>query len=428
MLGRQHGAFSRLRILVIVENLSVPFDRRVWNEARTLTAAGHEVTVICPKADTSQAAFEILEGVRIYRHPLPFEARSARDYPLEYTMALFWQLVLATRVKWSHGFDVIQACNPPDTIFLLAHLFKFLFGTKFVFDHHDLCPELFLAKFGKKGFCYRLLAAFERWTFRAADISIATNQSYKQIAMERGKVPADRVFVVRSGPEIERFQPVPANPRWKAGKDLMIGYLGVMGKQEGIDYLLRAMAEIVHERGRRDVHLTLVGGGPERDALAQMARTLGLDDHVTFTGRVSDHDLVEALCTADVCVNPDEVNPMNDKSTMNKILEYMALGKAMVQFETVEGRFSAGESSLYARPNDERDLAAKIMMLLDDPDQRARMGALGRARVLNELAWDHQRPKLLAAYEAVALSEPTRFIGDRTPQFGIETADLELVR
>jgi glycosyltransferase involved in cell wall biosynthesis len=391
---------EKRRVLIIVENLPCPFDRRVWQEARTLRDAGCTVSIICPKGKGYERSREEIDGIAIYRHSLPVEASGCIGYALEYTWALCAQMVLSLRVLFGRGFDVIHACNPPDTIFLIAGFYK-LFGKKFVFDHHDINPELYEAKFGRRDIFYRLMLALERWTFRVADVSLATNESYKRIALERGRMPRDKVFVVRSGPSLERLRPLPPQPSLKHGRRFLVGYVGVMGRQEGIDLLLQAARHIVCEKGRTDVHFGLVGGGTELEAMKALAREMGIADYVTFTGRVPDAELLAMLNTADVCVNPDVANEMNDKSTMNKIMEYMALGKAIVQFDLTEGRFSAQSASLYARRNDPVDMAEKIISLLDDEDRRRSMGNFGRLRVANELSWEHEVPKLLAAYEAV---------------------------
>jgi len=388
------------RILIIVENLPVPFDRRVWQEAKTLTNAGYQVSIICPRAEGFMAKYEFLEGIHIYRHRLPIEAKGAIGYLLEYSAALFWQFVLAWKVLLRRGFDVIHACNPPDNIFLIGLQFKLL-GRKFVFDHHDINPELYLAKFGKKDVFYKMLLALERLTFWTADISIATNESYKQIATKRGRMDPERVFVVRSGPNLDRLKILAPHESLKKGRKYLVGYVGVMGKQEGIDYLLRAIKYIVVEMDRKDVHFGFVGSGPAIERLKDYAEELGVSDYVTFTGRVPDKDMLEMLNTADVCVNPDVANQMNDQSTMNKVMEYMALGKPIVQFDLKEGRYSAQRASLYAERNNEIDLARKIIQLINDPDLRQEMGRYGRARVQDELAWKYEEPKLLAAYDTL---------------------------
>ena len=388
------------RILIIVENLPVPFDRRVWQEATTLRAAGYGVSVICPTRPGFERFHEVLDGVHIYRHPLPVEADTALGYVVEYGFALAAELCLALVVLARHGFDVIHACNPPDDIFLVGRFFK-LFGKRFVFDHHDLNPELYESKFGGRGRLYRVLAWLERRTFRAADMVISTNASYRAVAIERGGVLPERVHVVRSGPSLERLKAVPPVAAWKRGRAFLVGYVGVMGKQEGLPILLEAAEHIVRGLGREDVQFCLVGTGTELEAMRALARAMGLADYVTFTGRAPDQVLLEVLNTADVCVNPDPKNPLNDKSTMNKIMEYMALGKPIVQFDLTEGRVSAEDASLYATPNDPVDLAAKIVRLLDDPEARARMGRRGQERIRTTLEWKYEAARLLDAYRAL---------------------------
>jgi glycosyltransferase involved in cell wall biosynthesis len=385
---------------MLVENLPSPFDRRVWQEACTLRDAGYAVSIICPTGAGCEKRFEEIGGIPIYRYPLPVEGSGAFGYVLEYGAALAWTFALAWKVLLTRGFDVIHACNPPDLFFLLGRFFR-LMGKRFVFDHHDLVPELYEAKFGRRGFFHWLTLVLERWTFRSADISIATNESYRRIAIDRGGMPPERVFVVRSGPSLQRMRVLPPDERLKRGRRHLVGYVGVMGRQEGIDSLLHAARHIVRGLGRDDVHFGLVGGGTSLAEMKALARELGLAGHVTFTGRVPDAEMLAMLNTADVCVNPDVANEMNDKSTMNKIMEYMALGKPIVQFELTEGRYTAGRASLYARRNDAADLAAKIVELVDDPARRAEMGEFGRRRVENELEWRHEAPKLLAAYAAL---------------------------
>jgi len=388
------------RILIIVQNLPVPFDRRVWQEATTLVANGYQVAVICPTGRGYTARYECLEGIHIHRHPLPLEAGGPWGYLLEYASSLFWELVFSFRVLRRHGFDAIHACNPPDSIFLIGALYKTL-GKRFLFDHHDINPELYEAKFGHRGLFYRLVCLAERLTFLTADVSIATNESYRRIALERGRMPPEKVFVVRSGPSLDRLKIQPPVPQWKRGRGHLVGYVGVMGAQEGIPYLLEAARHIVRDLGREDVQFVLAGGGPALEEMRRLNSRMGLDAYVEFLGRVPDQTLLEVLNTADVCVNCDEVNPMNDKSTMNKIMEYMTLAKPIVQFQLTEGRFSAREASLYARPNDARDFADKIVTLLDDPERREWMGRFGRQRVERQLAWVYEAPKLLAAYDAL---------------------------
>ncbi|MDE2586590.1 MAG: glycosyltransferase family 4 protein, partial [Betaproteobacteria bacterium] len=288
MLKQERGAARPRRVqrvLILVENLPSPFDRRVWQEATTLYGAGYEVSIICPTGKGYEARYEVLEGIHIHRYPLPIEAAGALGYALEYALALAWTLWLTGRVLFTRGFDVIHACNPPDLFFLIGGLAKLL-GKKFIFDHHDLNPELYEAKFGRRDFFYRLMLGLERLTFRTADLSIATNESYRRIAMVRGGMVPERTFVVRSGPSLERMKILPPTPTLKHGRDYLVGYVGVMGKQEGIDLLLQAVRHIVKEQGRQDVHFGLVGGGTSLAAMQQLATDLGVGDYVTFTGRV----------------------------------------------------------------------------------------------------------------------------------------------
>ena len=400
------------RILILVENLPSPFDRRVWQEAAALRDAGYAVSIICPTGKGYDARYEEIDGIAIHRYALPVEASGAKGYALEYSAALAKTFALCWKVLFTRGFDAIHACNPPDLFFLIGAFFK-LFGKRFVFDHHDINPELYEAKFGRRDFFYRLLLKLERWTFRCADVSIATNESYRRIAIERGGMDPDRVYVVRSGPSLERLKVLPPDERLRKGRKYLVGYVGVMGAQEGIDLLLRAVHSIVHWHRRTDIHFGLVGGGTSLDEMKRLAAELGVADYVTFTGRVPDAELLAVLNTADVCVNPDVANDMNDKSTMNKIMEYMALGKPIVQFDLTEGRFSAQQASLYARRNDPDDLATKIVQLIDDPERRAAMGAYGRRRVENELEWRYEVPKLLAAYGSLWAPKPGLASEDR---------------
>lgn len=401
-------------VLIIVENLPSPFDRRVWQEASTLKQAGYGVSIICPTGKGYDSKYECLNGIHIYRHNLPEEADGAFGYLIEYSAALFWEFVLAWRVLRRHGFDVIHACNPPDLIFVVGGFFKLFLNKKFIFDHHDINPELYEAKFGRKDFFYKLMLALERWTFRTADISIATNDSYKGIAIERGRMPPERVHVVRSGPMLERMRAVPPVPALRKGRRYLVGYVGVMGKQEGIHLLLQSIAYIVYELRRTDIHFGLVGGGTEFEPLRRYAVDLKIDDYVTFTGRVHDQQLLEMLNTSDICVNPDVPNAMNDKSTMNKIMEYMALGKPIVQFDLTEGRYSAQDSSVYAKHGDIKDFARLIMELLDDPARRDRMGDIGRKRIREALEWRFEVPKLIAAYDHLFADLPPKQ-GSRRP-------------
>ncbi len=392
------GDGRRRRALILVENLSVPFDRRVWQESTALRDAGWEVHVICPqgtKRDT-EAEAEI-DGVRIHRYPLRPATGGPLGYAREYGLALWHTLRLARKVG---PVDVVHACNPPDLLYLVAKRLKRR-GARFVFDQHDLVPELYLSRFGRgQDLLYRAVCRLERLTYRAADVVIATNESYRQAALLRGGKAPEDVFVVRSAPAVERFREVPAEPALKNGKPHLLCYLGVMGPQDGVDYALRALARLRGGLGRTDWHAVFVGGGDTFEEMVALARELGLDDMVEFTGRIPDEDLLRYLSTADVCLSPDPRNPLNDVSTMNKVMEYMAMARPIVSFELKEARVSAGEAAVYAPANDEDVFAGLIAQLLDDPEERRVMGEIGRARVSGPLSWKHSVTALLAAYEA----------------------------
>ena len=386
------------KVLIIVENLPVPFDSRVWKEAASLHGSGYAVAVLCPRAKGYTRGYEVLDGIHIYRHPMPQEGNSLFGYFYEYSSALFWEFLYSWKIYLRHGFDVIQGCNPPDTIFLVALPFKIL-GVKYIFDHHDANPELYSSKYGETGLIHKVQVWLERLTFRFSDVVISTNSSYKDLAVTRGGHAPEDVFVVRNGPDLKTFKPVTPNPALKCGKSYLVGYVGTMSIQEGLDILLD-VALYIKAMGRQDIHFTCVGGGPGLSGLRKLVQDKGLGNMVTFTGRIPDQELLEILSTADVCVNPDKPCEMNNISTMIKIMEYMALGKPIVQFDLKEGRNSAQEASLYSdNQNQVADFAAKILWLLDHPEERKRMGDFGRKRVAEELAWEHSVDNLLAAYQ-----------------------------
>ena len=387
-----------IRILIIVENLPSPFDRRVWMEATTLTEERYEVSIICPKGKGYEKSYEVIDDIHIYRHPMPPEISSVFGYLTEYAAAVFWEFYLAHRVWWERGFDIIHICNPPDLLFLTAGWFKLIKGAKVIFDHHDINPEMYEAKYGRRDIFYYGLRLVERLTFALADTVIATNESYREIALTRGRKRPEDVFVVRSGPDLSRFQPVPVNEVYKRKKQYLVGYVGVMGEPEGIDYLLESIRHIIYDQKRQDIHFMLIGSGPMFKQLQNLAVQLGIEEFVEFTGRVSDEELLARLSSCDVCVNPDKKMPYNDKSTMNKIMEYMAMGKPIVQFDLLEGRRSAEEASVYAKGNDAINFADKILELLADPERRAQMGAIGLRRMEEKLEWRYQIPTLLKAY------------------------------
>jgi glycosyltransferase involved in cell wall biosynthesis len=388
---------SATGVCIIIENLTVPVDRRMWQEACTLAEAGYRVSVVCPKGRGFEQPYEVREGIEIYRHGL-WEASGAFGYFLEYALALASEFRLALKAYRRTRFRIIHAANPPDTMFLVALLFR-LFGVRFIFDHHDLNPELYEAKFGRRGLFYRLVCLAERLTYRTARVSIATNESYREVALTRGGKSPDRAFIVRSCPDLKKIRIGSPIPKLKNGKPLMVAYVGVMGPQDGVDLLLESIRYLVQDTGRDDVVFVMIGRGTETPALEAWVREKGIHSCVTFTGRVPDAEMWAYLSTADFGVAPDPKNPMNDKSTMNKILEYMAFGLPVVLYDLTEGRRSAGNAALYAQPNDPKDFARQMLKLLDSAELRRSLGARARKRIEESLNWDIEKRQLLNAYE-----------------------------
>lgn len=390
---------GRPRVCIVVQNLPVPFDRRVWLEATTLARAGWQVSVICPKAKGFDESFEVLEDVHVYRYKLPVDAQGALGFVTEFAWCFVRTSMKTVRVALrGRGFDVLHVCNPPETYWPLGWVWKRL-GKRFLFDHHDLSPEMYQAKFGGSGgVALAGLRFLERMTFRVADIVVTTNESHRLIAVERGGMRPGDVYVVRSGPDLGRLAVYPPDPGWRKGKRHLLVYLGEICRQDGVDHLVRAVRLLRDEIGRDDVHCVLVGGGPHQPAVKAYAEEVGAADLCTFTGRVSDEELCRILSSADVGVDPDPKNDWSDKSTMNKIMEYMFFGLPVVAYDLAETRVSAQAAAVYAEASSELDLAKRIDELLDDPDRRREMGDAGRARVREELAWEHSAPVLLAAY------------------------------
>jgi glycosyltransferase involved in cell wall biosynthesis len=387
-------------ILILVENLSVPFDRRVWQESRALAEAGYAVTVICPRGEKRDTEPEVvIDGVRILRYPLTAATGGPAGYVREYGLALWHTLRLALKVRRGGPVHAVHACNPPDLL-LLAALPLRATGAKLVFDHHDLVPELFHSRFpgGKKWLHWGVRMA-ERLTFALADGVISTNESYRRVALTRGHKRPDAVQVVRSAPDLTRFVLREPDPALRRGKEHLAAYVGVMGPQDGVDYALRALAHLHHKLGRDDLHTIFMGTGDTYDEMVALSRELGIEQYVEFPGRVSDEFLQTCLSTADVCLSPDPPNPLNSVSTMNKVVEYMAMGRPMVSFDLVEARVSAGDAALYAPGDDEAAFAVLVDQLLDDPQRRAEMGRTGRERVESALSWEVSRRNLLAFYE-----------------------------
>jgi len=387
------------RVLMLVENNPYPQDARVRREARTLAEAGYQVTVISP-ARPGQPWRETIDGVRAYRYPSLPEASSVVGYLFEYGYSAVAMFVLSLLVYLREGFDVIHAANPPDTLVFIAAAYKLL-GKRFVYDHHDLVPELYYARLAGRGnrLTHFGLLVLEKLSLRYADHVIATNESYRAMEMERGGVRPERITIVRNGPELNSRQVIEPDPALRQKGKTIISYVGVMGIQDGVDYLLRALHHLVYDLGRRDVFCVLIGGlGSAQPSLRRLATQLGLDDYVWFTGWVSDADLLRYIASADICVDPDPSNPFNDRSTMTKMLEYMAQGKPIVAFDLPEHRFTAQAAAMYARPSDELEFARAVAQLMDDPARRQAMGVFGRRRVETELAWHYSARNLVEAY------------------------------
>jgi glycosyltransferase involved in cell wall biosynthesis len=397
-------------ILIIVQNLPVPFDRRVWQEATSLQRAGFGVAVVCPKKKMYTESYEQLEGVDIYRYPMLYEAdKGVLGYFVEFLYCWFASLWKAAIAYWDRPFQVIHACNPPDTFFALALLFR-PFGVKFVFDHHDLCPEMYVAKGrGRTGILYRGLVLLERLTLRTADRVIAVNESHRQIAIARGKVNETKIKIVRSGPRRAWADIKAADPELKRGHKYLVAYLGEMCEQDGVDHLLRAIKGFSMSY-ERDTLFVLIGGGPDQQRMKRMASEMGLDDWVHFTGRVSDELLWRYLATADLCVDPDPLTEWSNLSTMNKIIEYMAFGRPIVAFDLMEHRRSAAEAAVYVEPNDDLQLGITIRDLLLDQDRRHAMGRFGQDRFCARLAWEESEKVLVAMYSELLGAEPSRCV------------------
>jgi glycosyltransferase involved in cell wall biosynthesis len=386
------------RVLIIVQNLPVPFDRRVWLECQALTRAGYQVAVVCPKGK-GDPSYQVIDGVELYKYRPYAPGGSKISFVTEYAYSFAATAWLAFRARRRGRFAVVQACNPPDIFWPIALVMRALDGSRFVFDHHDLCPELFQSRFpGGPELPYRGLLALERATHRAADHVTSTNGSYREIAIRRGgKAPQD-VTVVRTGPDPDRLRRGEPDPSLRRGRRYLAAYIGVMGPQDGVDIVVRAAGIVVHELGRDDIAFTLIGSGDCYAALVALRDELNLAGHVEFTGRAPDELVSRILSTADAGLSPDPKNPLNDLSTMNKTMEYMAFELPVVAFDLTETRVSAADAAVYVQPNDVREYAEAIVALMDDEAKRAALGKRGRARVEQELAWSHQEHAYLEVY------------------------------
>jgi glycosyltransferase involved in cell wall biosynthesis len=389
------------RVLIIVQNLPVPFDRRVWLECQALLSAGHAVAVVCPKGD-GDPSYEVVDTVELYKYQPYAPGGSKASFVTEYAYSFLVTAWLAFKARRAGRFGVMQACNPPDIFWPIAMILRALDRTRFVFDHHDLCPELYQSRFpGGPSLPHKMLLGLERRTFRTADHVISTNDSYRRVAMTRGGRPATDVTVVRTGPDPQRLQRGDAHPELRRGRRFLAAYIGVMGPQDGVDIVIRAADVIVHQLGRDDIAFTLIGSGDSFEDLVALRDELGLAGLVEFTGRAPDELVARILSTADVGLSPDPKNPLNDVSTMNKTMEYMAFELPVVAFDLRETRVSAGDAGIYVTPNDVREYATAIADLMDDEPRRTLLGKLGRARVEQELAWSLQQRAYVDVYRSM---------------------------
>ncbi len=386
------------RVLIIVQNLPVPFDRRVWLECQALVSDGHQVAVVCPKGE-DDPAYQVIDGVELHKYRPYAPGGSKVGYIAEYVYSFVATAWLTRRARRSGRFGVLQACNPPDIFWPIALVLRAIDGTRFVFDHHDLSPELYQSRFpdGPK-LPYQALRALERRSHRTANHVISTNDSYRDVAVTRSGKPATDVTVVRSGPDPQVLRRGPAHPKLRRGRAFLAAYLGVMGPQDGVDVVVRAADIVVNKLGRDDIAFTLIGSGDCFGDLVALRDELGLAGHVEFTGRAPDELVGHILSTADVGLSPDPRNPLNDLSTMNKSMEYMAFELPAVAFDLRETRVSAGDAAVYVESGDVHDYAMAIVELMDDEPRRSRLGRLGRARVEQKLAWSHQQGAYLSVY------------------------------
>jgi len=387
-------------VLFIVENATVPPDLRVWSEALSAKEFGYDVTVLSPQIKKTQAKYEIIDDIEIYRHPMPIEANAKLAFLFEYLIAIIYELIFSIKIFIKKPFHIIHSANPPDNIFLIALLYK-IFGIKFIFDHHDICLETYLTKFGRKDTFYYILLILEKLSFKTADAVISTNESYKKIAITRGKKNRNEVFIVRNGPDLTKLKPMNPNEGLKIKGDFeyLVAYIGMIGNQERIDILLNAVEYIVYEKKIKNIKFVIIGTGPYLQTIVELSKKMKLEKFVTFTGFIPFPDYYGILNASDIGINPEFINEYTDKSTMIKIMDYMVAGKPIVQFETKEGKVSACEASVYIKENNVIQFAEAIIELLNDVEKREKMGRAGRKRIEEKLNWDNQKAKLKEAYE-----------------------------
>ena len=393
--------------VIVVENLPVPFDRRVWQEAQALKRAGWAVSVICPTNPDFPKAFEIVDDIAIYRHPLPPEGRGAVAYFREYSTALFHEFRLLFKVHRERGFSVIQACNPPDLVFLAALPFK-LIGKRFIYDQHDVSPELFIVKFGNKGFLYRALLFFERMSYRTADRVITANATFKDIAISRGGKTPSQVEVVYGVPDRQRIRRVEPEPGLHGGRKFVLGYVGIINEQDGVEHLVRAVAHLVKDVGFRDFRAVVVGSGPALELVRSLARSLEVENFLLFTGYLKGETLLAHLSAFDIGVIPDPFNEANDLMSMNKVFEYCALGIPTACYPLKETQRLLGDAGVYAPSPDPKGLAEACLNLMKDESLRARSAAAAAKLSAEKFLWENEARKYVATFERVLSPKPDR--------------------
>ena len=402
-----NGVLAGCRVLIIVENLPLPFDRRVWQEAHALKRAGATVTIICPRRSDYPKSVEEIDGIRILRHPLPLEASGKLGFLLEYGVALFWEIVLSWKVFLRGGFDIIQACNPPDLVFLAALPFKLL-GRRFVFDHHDSAPDLYAAKFGRRDGLHRLLTFFERCTIRVADRVITANESYREHALRIGTHSTDKVTAVYSVPELRHIRRTDPDPVLRAKARVNLGYVGIIADQDGLDHLVGLVRALVDLAAADDVHAVVVGDGPALAKIKDMAQRLGVADRITFTGYLKGEALLAALSSFDIGIIPDPPNPYNDRISMNKVFEYSALGIPSVAYPLQETRRLLGDTGSYADDPTPAGLARACLSLIRNPDLRRQRGAAAKALADERFVWSREAERYVDVYRSLYATLPNR--------------------
>ena len=394
--------FAGKKVLMLVENNSVPFDKRVWREAKTLSENGIKVKVICPKGREHKKSKEIIDGIGIYRYNVKFSDGSAKGYIIEYIQSIIKMFLMSFKIFFfKGGFQIVHTANPPDILCIVPFFYK-IFGVKYIFDEHDLTPESYLSRYGfndkKKSYMYKILLFFQKISYRLSDVIISTNESYRTIALERG-ASSEKIVIVRNGPDSRYFDYVNPNPSWRNGFKYLAAYIGVMGVQDGVDNILKSCRYLVYELNMKDIFFVLIGNGDEFENLRKMVKDFKIEKFVHFTDRIPDADVMEILSTADVCLAPDPESPLNNHSTMNKIMEYMIYKSPIVSFNLTETKFSAQDAAIYIQNNNVEEFAKGIVYLISNKNLSNKMANFGYNRIKNTLSWENQEVNLIKAYK-----------------------------